>query len=76
MIHSPSWDVLFGSYSVDSADPLAIAFAGKLVKTYPRAEVILVERDIDAWYIIVNKAIIESSLSPYLNLFGDFDPWI
>lgn len=70
------WDALLGSFSAVSADPPAVAFAKELVELYPEAKVILVERDIEAWYDSFNSAVIEPSWSPLLNFLGDLDPWI
>ena len=70
------WDALLGTYSAVSADPPAVAFAEDLIFTYPEAKVILVERDIEAWYHSFNSAVIEPSWSPFLNFLGDWDPWL
>ncbi len=70
------WDALLGDFSAVSADPPAIAFAEELVATYPNAKVILVERDVDDWYQSMDKAVIRSSWSPWLNFLADVDPWL
>lgn len=70
------WDALLGTFSAVSADPPAVAFAEELVSIYPEAKIILVERDIEAWYSSFNNVAIESSWSPFLNFLGDWDPWI
>ena len=70
------WDALLGTFSAVSADPPAVAFAEELISTYPEAKIILVERDIEAWYSSFNKAVMEPSWSPFLNFLGDWDPWI
>ena len=70
------WDALLGSFSAVSADPPAIAFAQELVETYPEAKVILVERDIEAWYASFYSAVGEPSWSPFLKFLGYLDPWI
>ena len=70
------WDALLGTSSAVSADPPAVAFAEELISTYPEAKVILVERDLEAWYESFNKAVMEPSWSPFLNFLGDWDPWI
>lgn len=70
------WDALLGSFSAISADPPAIAFAQELVELYPEAKVILVERNVDAWYSSMNEVVIKSSWSPFLNFLADLDPWL
>ena len=70
------WDALLGTFGAISADPPAVAFAEELITTYPEAKVILVHRDIDAWYRSFNTAIIEACWSPFLNFLGDWDPWL
>ncbi|CAF9937178.1 hypothetical protein IMSHALPRED_011046 [Imshaugia aleurites] len=69
------WDALLGTFSAVSADPPAVAFAEELISTYPEAKIILVERDIEAWYSSFNKAVMEPSWSPFLNFLRDWDPW-
>ena len=70
------WDALLGSFSAVSADPPAIAFAEELIQMYPDAKIILVERDIEAWFESMNKNVIESSWSPFLKFLADWDPWL
>jgi hypothetical protein len=70
------WDALLGSFGAVSADPPAVGFAEELVELYPEAKVILVERDIEGWYIGFNNAVIEPSWSPLLNFMSDLDPWL
>ena len=70
------WDALLGTYSAVSADPPAVAFAQELISTYPEAKVILVERDLEAWYSSFDSAVIGPSWSRFVNFLGDWDPWI
>ena len=70
------WDSLLGTYSAVSADPPAVAFAQELISTYPASKIILIERDIEAWYSSFDKAVTGPSWSPFLNFLGDWDPWI
>lgn len=70
------WDALLGTFSAVSADPPAIAFTEELIATYPDAKIILVERDVDAWYASFDKGVIQPPWSPFLNFLGDWDPWI
>lgn len=76
MFTRSQWDALLGTFGAVSADPPAVAFADDLIATYPEAKVILVERDIDAWYRSFNSAVIEPSWSPFLNFLSDWDPWL
>ena len=70
------WDALLGTFSAVSADPPAVAFAPELIAMYPGAKVILVEREVEAWYASFDKAVMEPSWSPFLNFLGNWDPWI
>ena len=69
------WDQLLGEYSAVSADPPAIAFAEDLVRMYPEAKVILVERNIEAWHRSFSDAIVASTWSPLMHRISDWDPW-
>lgn len=44
------FDQLLHSFAAVSSDTPAIAFAEDLIKAYPEAKVVLVERDIESWY--------------------------
>ncbi len=59
------WDQLLGSYSAVSADPPAVAFAEDLVAAYPKAKVILVEREIESWYRSFDDNIISAQWSRF-----------
>ena len=43
------WDQLLGDYGAVTDSP-CICFAEELINAYPDAKVVLVERDVDAWY--------------------------
>ncbi|KAL9108426.1 MAG: hypothetical protein Q9227_006760 [Pyrenula ochraceoflavens] len=57
------WDQLLGLYAA-AADAPAIAFAEDLVKAYPEAKVVLVERDIEEWYRSFENTFIVNSFHP------------
>lgn len=69
------WDQLLGNYRAVSADPPAVAFAEDLVEAYPEAKVILVERDIDAWYASFERTVIEAVWSKVMNWTAEVDPF-
>ncbi|KAH7002786.1 hypothetical protein EDB82DRAFT_564097 [Fusarium venenatum] len=48
------WDALFGNY--EAVTDMGSLFALQLIKAYPHAKVILVERDVDTWFESVNEA--------------------
>lgn len=70
------WDALLGTFGAVSADAPAIAFAEDLISIYPEAKVILVHRDIEAWYRSFDNALIEAFWSPFLHFLSDWDPWL
>lgn len=53
------WDRLFGP--CEAITDMGSFFALELIKTYPDAKVILVERDVDSWYASVEEAIIRTT---------------
>jgi hypothetical protein len=57
-------------------DQPAILFAEELLVAYPDAKVVLVERDVDAWYSSIS-ALFDVSLAPAFLSLRFFDPlWI
>ena len=56
------WDGLFGDY--EAATDLAALYAVELIKTYPNARVILVERDVDSWAESLDKTVIQTIAGP------------
>ncbi len=66
------WDQLLGNYSAVANLP-AIAFSEDLLRCYPDAKVVLVERDIDRWYESFNDSIITNIYSPFLQLVARLD---
>ncbi|KAH7555742.1 hypothetical protein BM1_06268 [Bipolaris maydis] len=53
------WDILFGPY--EAVTDMGSFFAMQLIEAYPEAKVILVERDIDAWYDSMEEAIFSTT---------------
>ncbi|EUC49787.1 hypothetical protein COCMIDRAFT_32804 [Bipolaris oryzae ATCC 44560] len=53
------WDIVFGPY--EAVTDLGSFFAPQLIEAYPEAKVILVERDIDAWYDSMEEAIFSTT---------------
>lgn len=53
------WDRLFGR--CEAVTDMGSFFALDLVKAYPDAKVILVERDVDSWYRSMEEAIIDTT---------------
>src|SRR5690349_13399140 len=51
------FDNLLGEYEVTSDAP-SIAFSEELIKAYPGAKVIIVERDVEAWYRSFHDSVI------------------
>ncbi|TDZ31617.1 hypothetical protein C8035_v001849 [Colletotrichum spinosum] len=53
------WDSLFGAY--EAVTDMGSFFALPLVAAYPDAKVILVERDVDAWFQSMDEAIFKTT---------------
>ena len=70
------WDQVLGDYSAVSADPPAVAFAEDLIAAYPEAKVVLVEREIEAWFRSFDSTIIASFWDRTMNLVADIDPFL
>ena len=66
------WDNLLGHYSA-VADLPAIVFAEDLLKCYPDAKVVLVNRDMEKWYKSFNEGIIENVFNPVVGIIARFD---
>lgn len=63
------WDRVFGEYQAVS--DAAAVFAPELIAAYPRARVILVQRDFDSWFASVDMVFISSVLDPRRKLLYD-----
>ena len=70
------WDQVLGDYSAVSADPPAVAFGEDLIAAYPEAKVVLVEREIEAWFCSFDATIIASFWDRTMNLVADIDPFL
>ncbi|KPM45300.1 hypothetical protein AK830_g1256 [Neonectria ditissima] len=67
------FDQLLHSFGAVSSDTPAIAFADDLIAAYPKAKVVLVERDIDTWYESYMHAIIGNMFDPVTNIVYQLD---
>ncbi|KAK7225017.1 hypothetical protein V2G26_013020 [Clonostachys chloroleuca] len=67
------WDQVFGQY--DAVSDVASFYAESLIPAYPDAKVILVERDIDAWWNSM-QSVVKPISSPWMRWFvtkvGDY----
>ena len=68
------WDQLLGAYSAVSADPPAVAFAADLIAAYPAAQVILVEREIEAWYRSFDRTVVAAQWNRVFGVAAALDP--
>lgn len=66
------WDDLLGNYQAVTDSP-AICFAEELIKAYPEAKVVLVERDVERWYQSF-EVMIKEMYNPILNVLRVLDP--
>lgn len=64
---------LLGEYEVASDFP-TIAFSEELIALYPGAKVIIVERDVDAWYKSFHDALVVRIFSPVIYAIVALDP--
>lgn len=63
----PDWDRLFGR--CEAITDMGSFFALDLVAAYPDAKIILVERDVDAWFRSVDEAIVQTTWGWRADLF-------
>jgi hypothetical protein len=66
------FDNQLGDYEVASDIPV-IVFAPELIAAYPDAKVILVEREIEAWYASFDKTLIHQIFNPVVIFIVDLD---
>ena len=66
------WDDLLGNYQAVTDSP-AICFAEELIKAYPEAKVVLVERDIERWYQSF-EVMIREMYNPIVSVLRILDP--
>lgn len=59
------WDELYGSY--EATTDASSMFAPELIRTYPEAKVLLVERDYDKWHRSVFDSLVATVWSPMTN---------
>lgn len=67
------YDNLLGYWSATTDQPAAI-LTEELVNAYPEAKVVLVERDVDAWFKSYCDTVIDSTFNPWIPLASYFDP--
>ncbi|KAL8889808.1 MAG: hypothetical protein Q9192_005964 [Flavoplaca navasiana] len=68
------WDQLLSDYAAVTDVP-ATPFAEDLIAAYPDAKVILMERDIDAWFTSFDDNIIKPFWARYTQFIGSVDLW-
>ena len=66
------WDKLLGHVAAVTDTPCN-CFGPELMAAYPDAKVILVERDIDAWYPSFERALIQGLEIPGIDLIAKLD---
>ncbi|KAF2168545.1 hypothetical protein M409DRAFT_65480 [Zasmidium cellare ATCC 36951] len=66
------WDNLLGYWSATTDQPAA-CFTEELVAAYPEAKVILVERDVDAWFKSYCEGVIDNVYNPWIPLASYLD---
>ncbi|KAJ5933619.1 hypothetical protein N7454_005948 [Penicillium verhagenii] len=69
------FDQLLHDYGAVSSDTPAIAFSDDLIEAYPEAKVVLVERDIDAWYESWMNGVIKNTFDPFVTIIYTIDRW-
>ena len=62
------WDQLLYNFGAVSSDTPAIAFAEDLIAAYPEAKVILVNRDIDKWFVSFDQNVIYQQVGPTMKV--------
>lgn len=68
------WDQLLADYSAVTDVP-ALAFSEDLISAYPEAKVVLMERDIEKWYISFDDAVIKIMWGRWGHWIASLDPW-
>ncbi|KAL8904377.1 MAG: hypothetical protein Q9207_003302 [Kuettlingeria erythrocarpa] len=66
------WDLLLGNYGAVSDLP-AVLFAEDLLRWYPDAKVVLVERDIERWFRSFDDGVIASIWNPVIRTIARLD---
>ena len=67
------WDRLLGHVGGITDYP-AVVFVRELVETYPEANVVLIERDVDRWYESFNDSVIKGAAHPLVPILRVVDP--
>ncbi|KAI0435914.1 hypothetical protein F4803DRAFT_544031 [Xylaria telfairii] len=66
------WDFLWGS-KYDIVTDMASPFVHELVKAYPNAKVVVVQRDFDSWWESFRSQLLDTLFSPVIYLIGFVD---
>ncbi|KAK4543578.1 hypothetical protein LTR36_005473 [Oleoguttula mirabilis] len=69
----PFWDALLGHVGAVTDAP-CILFAKELLAAYPAAKVVLVERDLESWFVSW-MAFCRSAYDPVIHYLGYLDPY-
>ncbi|KAI2818928.1 hypothetical protein CBS63078_3626 [Aspergillus niger] len=69
------FDQLLHDFAAISSDTPAIAFSEELIRAYPEAKVVLVERDIDSWYESWMNGVIANTYDPIVTIIYTIDRW-
>ncbi|KAL2069257.1 hypothetical protein VTL71DRAFT_15595 [Oculimacula yallundae] len=69
----PEFDQLLGHVGAVTDAPCTVFFK-ELIEAYPNAKIVLVERDIENWYLSWDK-LVTGAFTPILNVLSVTDPW-
>ncbi|KAF6826966.1 nad dependent epimerase [Colletotrichum plurivorum] len=67
------FDQLLHSHGAVSSDTPAVAFAEELVAAYPDAKVVLVEREVESWYVSFRRGVLGNMFDPLVNVIYQLD---
>ena len=68
------WDQLLADYGAVTDVP-ALAFADDLVAAYPQAKVVLMDRNIDNYYMSFDDAVVNNMWARCGHWVASLDPW-
>lgn len=66
----PDWDAIWGQYDV--VTDLASPFALELIKAYPNAKVVVVQRDFDSWWPSFKSELLDTLWRPTTSIIAFF----
>lgn len=67
------WDAIWGSY--DAVTDLASPFVPELIKAYPEAKVVIVQRDFDTWFPSFRTELMDQVMKQPLSAISAFVAW-